>query len=246
MSEKALADQIDKYLDLLSTRLVPGAKLKRFGNPGDGGYLMLDQFQNKSILISVGIGNDVSFDFDLMDTIGARAVLQIDHTIGIEPPRIDPRVIFIPKMMSSKESFASVTLEEIVRKLPEDVPLILKMDIEGSEWEVLEATSIDLLSRFDQICIEYHNFHETVKNNFDTRFSSLNKLNVAFDIVHVHANNWGKFELLASRAIPDVLEVTYVNKALLPEPLSRNLSSLDYPNHPDRPDIRLSFSRFWF
>jgi hypothetical protein len=245
MSEKVFADHIDKYLDLLSTRLVPGAKLKRFGNLGDGGYLMLDQFQNKSILISVGIGNDVSFDFDLMDSIGARAVLQIDHTIGNEPPRIDPRVIFIPKMMTSRESFTSVTLDEVVRKLPMDVPLILKMDIEGSEWEVLEATSVDLLSKFDQICIEFHNFHETVRNNFNSRFNVLKKLNVAFDIVHVHANNWGKFELLASRAIPDVFEVTYVNKTLLPESLSRNVSSLDYPNHPDRPDIRLSFSQFW-
>jgi len=245
MSEKLLADHIDKYLDQLNTRLVPGARLKRFGNPGDGGYLMLDQFQSNSILISVGIGNDVSFDFDLIDTIGARAVLQIDHTIGIEPPRIDPRVIFIPKMMSSKDSFTSVTLEEMVRKLPADVPLILKMDIEGSEWEVLEATSVDTLSRFDQICIEFHNFHETVKNGFDSRFNALKKLNLVFDIVHVHANNWGKFELLANRAVPDVFEVTYVNKTLLPESLSRNLCSLDYPNHPDRPDIRLSFSRYW-
>jgi hypothetical protein len=35
-------------------------------------------------------------------------------------------------------------------------PPILKLDIEGDEWSVLDNASADLLLRFDQIALEFH------------------------------------------------------------------------------------------
>ena len=63
-----------------------------------------------------------------------------------------------------QESFISqcISIKEIISKIKDAKNLILKMDIEGSEYDILLNTSKDLLNLFETIYIE---IHDNIKNN---------------------------------------------------------------------------------
>jgi hypothetical protein len=242
MNDIEKARRIDKFSAHLKVVEVNREFLKRVGNDGDGGYIMDTNFSRNAILISAGIGNDVSWDFDMLNTYGAKAVIQIDHTIGGKPPREDSRVIFVNKMLEGYDSQESVTLGWLIDRLPREYPKILKIDIEGSEWEVFAATKLSQLRNFDQICVEFHNLHKVIFDEQPQYIETMAKLATNHVPIHVHANNWGAYEIIANRPVPDVVEVTYLSRHLIRDLIPQNdRTHLDAPNHPSRPDIRLSF-----
>ena len=64
-------------------------------------------------------------------------------------------------------------------------------------------------------------------------------------IVHAHGNNYGP----VSNNIPDVIELTYINKnyfSSVPELNTKSLpiNNLDFPNCSDKNDIQLNFYPF--
>jgi len=59
---------------------------------------------------------------------------------------------------ASRESVRSYTLEEIFESNGIDRCDLLKLDIEGSEYEVLFGAPKDILARIDRIVMEYHPF----------------------------------------------------------------------------------------
>ena len=62
---------------------------------------------------------------------------------------------------------------------------ILKLDIEGSEYSMIEQI-IKNSSNIKILIIEFH----FIKNNKDLFMNSVKKLLNKFDIVHIHANNY--------------------------------------------------------
>jgi len=56
---------------------------------------------------------------------------------------------------------ATVTLKDVVQIFPENEDIILKMDIEGAEYNALYNTSTDVLRRFSSIAIEMHEFPDS-------------------------------------------------------------------------------------
>jgi hypothetical protein len=243
MKDVEKAQKIDDFSSHLKVIQIDNQFLIRVGNVGDGGYVMYSKFSGKEILISAGIGNDVSWDFHMLDHFGAEAVVQIDHTIGGKPPIADPRVIFVDKMLENYDSKDSVTLRWLLDRLPKSRAKILKIDIEGSEWKVFAGCTLSDLNNFDQICVEFHNLHQVIFSNEPDFLETMVKLARNHVPIHVHANNWGAYEIIANRPVPDVLEVTYLNKRFLDElDQKKTPANLDSPNHPERPDIKLSFN----
>ena len=55
---------------------------------------------------------------------------------------------------------------------------VLKMDVEGAEWESLDSTPQDILIEFDQIVIELHGINNFL--NIDIKIRVLQKLNENF------------------------------------------------------------------
>ena len=86
-------------------------------------------------------------------------VYQYDHTVD-GPPTPNARFRFFKKRIAAEMSKQSETLGSALAKLPApDVGhAILKIDIEGSEWEVLDSTTIEQLARFSQVVGEFHGF----------------------------------------------------------------------------------------
>lgn len=88
--------------------------------------------------------------------------------------------------------------------------MILKMDVEGCEWGVLDNISEETLLRFDQIVLEIH-FLLTLQNR-EQILRSLKKLSHTHEVVHIHANNTCKVMYVNGYVMPDVIEVSYVRK----------------------------------
>jgi hypothetical protein len=219
-------------------------KFARFGNQFDGGYVMVHDFNKSDSLISLGVGNDVTLDAELSKMISK--VHFYDHTVSRLPQSVDNAIFHKEEIGYAKEG--SVTLEETLIRLKPEGDTILKMDIEGSEWEVLASTVS--LGAFKQIVIEFHGLQQLVNLDYFVRTASaLQKIHTTHAPVHLHANNYVPVAIIGNSLVPDVIEVTYLNrsnyKTVMYEPLPG--AEFDNPNCSLIPEIALSFplsSRF--
>jgi hypothetical protein len=239
----------DAILDLLSCltpRRVVGFDKVRLGRDGDGGYVLLDDFADVSAALSLGINDDCSWDMD----IAGRGidVYQYDHTVD-GPPMTNARFRFAKKKIAAVMSGQSETLGSALAKLPApDVGhVILKIDIEDSEWEVFDAATIKELARFSQIVGEFHGFSNALDATWrDTAHRVMTKLRSVFEVVHVHGNNHAPFHIVANIAIPESIELTFANRTIYTCQETNEVfpTPIDQPNWEGHPDIFLGNVRF--
>ena len=124
----------------------------RVGNNSDGGYVMLNDFKGIDGVLSFGVGENITWEEDIADT-GA-IVEMYDPTV--DNITLNKDNLFFYKIGVGKEQNISKridTLENILNTnhFKKSKDMILKMDIEGAEWEVLPNLSDDTLNRFRQI-----------------------------------------------------------------------------------------------
>lgn len=235
--------QAQYTLSMLRPMDVIGHGFVRKGRIFDGGYVMLDYGLEHANVYSFGIGNDVSWDLD-MAALGCN-VFQYDHTIANLPTH-HPNFHYFHHGIAQQHEFNG-----LMRTLPDLIEqnghlhrndLILKMDIEGTEWDVLRTLPARTLEQFSQIVVELHELVTVKKpDQFPRVCTGLHALNRGHQAVHVHANNWGELVNIGSVTLPDVLEVTYVRRADHHfAPCLRNFPTpLDKPCNPDMPDYFL-------
>jgi hypothetical protein len=107
------------------------------------------------------------------------------------------------------------------------------MDIEGGEYPWLLQTNEEQLKKFKQIVIEFHGISDDGWNStYADKVKCLEKLSQTHYIVHAHGNNFAK----VIKGIPDVIELTCVNKDLFMSVPSFNticlpIKNLDFPNY---------------
>lgn len=110
--------------------------------------------------------------------------------------------------------------------------IFLKIDIEGGEYPWLLQIEDAQLSKFKQIVIEFHGITNDGYNcTYADKVKCLENLSRTHYIVHAHGNNNGP----VVNNIPDVIELTYVNKKYfdaVPEMNTQPLpiDNLDFPN----------------
>jgi glycosyltransferase involved in cell wall biosynthesis len=233
------------FLSNFTPRRAVGRNKIRVGNKaGDGGYVMLDDFSGIVGAISAGIGSDVSWDMEIADR--GIDVFQFDHTVTGSPVAHD-RFHFFRHRISPQDTNDSESIQTVIGRLPDEGQLILKIDIEGAEWDVLDVATVDDLGRVAQFVGEFHGFSNVIKNDWRERVTRvMTKLNSVFQIVHVHGNNWSPFNMVANVPFPDVIELTLVNRSLYQFEDTDEIypTSIDRPNHEHRPDIFLGSMRF--
>lgn len=232
-------------LSYLTPQRAVGFGKIRVGRAGDGGYVMLDDFTDVSAVLSFGIETECSWDTAIAER--GIDIDQYDHTVD-GPPVANARFRFFKKMIAATPSDQSASLGSALAKLPSTAGrVILKIDIEGSEWQVLDAATPEELARFSQIVGEFHGFANANDPAWrDMAGRVLAKLRSAFEIVHVHGNNWAPFNVIANVAIPDAFELTLVSRAIYECRETDEIfpTSLDQPNWDGRPDVFLGSMRF--
>lgn len=215
----------------------------RIGPRGDGGYVMADILDPKQDVLSYGISTEYQFDHEL--AARGHRVFMFDHTIdGID--RTHENMRWFKEGVGGKSDWAAkiYSIEEHLEKhrIAGD-HLILKMDVEGAEYDSIPALSDATLERFDQIVLEAHHLKKLGEARFRRSFVRLfEKITGKFTLFHVHANNYRGFDSLGvveGMLVANIVELSFVKSSLVEPRLSRTIypTTLDAPNraYPDLP-----------
>jgi hypothetical protein len=214
--------------------------LKRYGLPNDGGYLMCDNLiEGAESAYSYGIAGEDKWGCDLSQKISV-PIHQYDCFDLTRPVCPGARFVFHGQCIAGEPLFEqprhfNTLANQVVRNGDAGKRLIVKLDVEGAEWESLLATPDSVLDQIDQLPMELH-------GTDDARFvKTLQKLKRIFHLVHVHYNNMGcgaEVAPLPSRAF----QVLLVNKRIGIEDVSAPPPTLPHPDdardNPDVPDCQ--------
>jgi len=225
----------DVALLRLVRSLVPegaeGLELIRVGGPGDGGYVMLDSFDVVGAL-SFGVGRDISWDRDVASR--GVPVHAFDHTVRALP-EVAPGVTFHREGLGVQPRCRPLAVH-LERTFPVG-DMLLKVDIEGGEWDALTGAD---LSRFSQVIVEWHHLDGAMYSDQSLRV--LENLYRSHAPVHVHANNYDSMFRADRYWFASTIEATYVRRDIT-ESWRRAVSlreDLDAPCDPRAADISLA------
>jgi hypothetical protein len=213
-------------------------ELERFGETNDGGYLLCRNLLGEvKSAYSYGISGYDQWGCDVSTRLGVPVheydCFNLTHpTCSTGKPAFHGECIGPSRRVEDGRPFD--TLENQVRENGDaGTRLVVKMDVEGAEWESFLGASDDLLQRIDQMVVEFHGFD-------DARVvPAISKLKRFFYVVNLHWNNFacdsGKAPFPSS-----AYEILFVNKRIgVPDPARQVVPSrLDQPNNPAWPDCQ--------
>jgi hypothetical protein len=234
--------------------------LLRLGKDNDGGYLVeRKSIKDSKALVSFGLSVDWSFEKDFMKKHSNKNIHCYDHTVNnfffkklivkkfLKIPfkglkefikTISLYFDYISFFKKNKKHFIekigneknSTGLLQTIKRI-KDYPIFLKIDIEGSEYRILDDLIInsELISG---LAIEFHDIdlHEERISNFIDKFP--------LTLVHTHGNN---FSPLDSKGNPLSIEMSFSKN---PMKIGKNCiipNELDQKNNPKNPEAKLIF-----
>jgi len=217
----------------------------RSGTNCDGGYVFGDLYGGYDCYISAGISNEESFSRDFINKYNMNEYnsFGFDGTINSYPYNYTKNISFIKKNINSFNDDNNSNLSFLIDKYNY---IFLKMDIEGGEYPWLLQIDEEQLNKFKQIVIEFHGITNNGWNcDYDNKIKCLKKLSKTHYIIHAHGNNNGPIV----NNIPDVIELTYVNKNYFSFVPKLNITplpiiNLDFSNKINANDINLNFYPF--
>ena len=220
-------------------------KKVRCGSHNDGGYVFAELNGEYDCYISAGISNEESFSRDFINKYNMNEYncFGFDGTINNYPYQYTNKISFIKKNINSFNDNNNSNLSFLINKYNN---IFLKIDIEGGEYPWLLQIDETQLEKFKQIVIEFHGLTDNNWNcKYNDKIKCLTKLAKTHYIVHAHGNNYG----LVVNNIPDVIELTYINKkyfSTVPElnTISLPIANLDFSNNSQKKDINLNFYPF--
>ena len=186
---RLLKNKIKRLRDRLESKSIPNKK-----SVGSDSYWTLDTslINENSIILSGGVGNDISFELDLIKLTGCKIDLFDPSPTGIKTieklKNLPQELVFIPKGLgrySGNEMFSfpenniegSFTIQrENKNKL--EFPIVsitdfckqkrisnidcIKLDIEGFEYQVLDDVLNNSELIIHQILVEFHHFFDEI------------------------------------------------------------------------------------
>jgi hypothetical protein len=218
-------------------------ELVRFGEANDGGYLVCGNLLTEvGAAYSYGISGYDGWGCEVSTRLKV-PVHQYDCFNTTRPSCPTGQPIFHPECVAGSAStdaegrrFDSLQ-SQIQKNGDAGKHLIVKMDVEGAEWNSILETPDQVLDQVDQFIFEFHG----IERDKERYLQVVNKLNRLFDVAHLHFNNYA---CLGSGApFPAwAYEVTYVNKRLADvDPAGGKVTlpnPLDAPNMPLAPDCQ--------
>ena len=243
----ALPEQRQALFDLLRPVALANCQMERFGESHDGGYLMCaNLLGDVQSAYSYGIsgydkwGCDISTKLDL-------TVHQYDCFNTTQPVCATGAAVFHAECVGATnatvESRAFDTIRnQLLSNGDGSKRIVLKIDVEGAEWDSLLSVPAETLERIDQMAVE---FHWAEDDGFrwlpdDKYLRVVRRLKQFFEVAHIHFNNASCIEGL--EPFPGwAYEVIFVTKRLAVVDSSRQaggLHRLDSPNNPSMPDCQ--------
>ena len=236
-------------------------ELVRLGSKNDGGYLVEKRsFKETDTLISIGINDDWSFEKSFLGNI--QRIITVDDKLNFKFlikklilsllffriknffPILNKifeyfflfkknKFLHIKKFVCDFNSNNTITLDTLVKDLKiNSDKIFLKIDIEGSEYRLLEDLIL-IKKRLKGLIIEFHHFDL----HYERIINFIKKIDL--NLAHIHPNN---FSPINKYGDPTTIEMTFtafdgntLEEINLP-------NDLDAPNNPNFDDINLNFS----
>lgn len=227
------------FAELQPIRL-SNCELARFGEANDGGYLMCaNLLGGVAAGYSYGIAGYDQWGCDLSQTLRVR-VHQYD-CFDLERPACAAGNTAFHEECLGASAFADDaqrrfdTLEnQLARNGDAASRLVIKMDVEGAEWDAFLSAPDSVLERIDQLVVELHGTAE------DRYLAAVRRLKRFFHVAHLHFNNfacWPGLEPFPAWAYEVLFVNTRVGIADGSSPPVRP-HRLDAPNNLRAPDCQ--------
>ena len=235
----------EAILGELQPVVLKNCTFRRFGSANDGGYLMCENLiEPFNAAYSYGVGPNDEWGCEVSRKYHV-PVYEYDCFDPARPSCNAGQLVFHNECVSDRsgyrESRSFDTLENQIRKNGDiGRPVIVKMDIEGAEWDSLLAAPDKLLASIPQIAIEMHGYDDP------KILEVLRKLKRNFYLVNLHFNNWSCTRKAAP--LPAwAYQALWVNKRIgvvdQAAPVPAPMSPLNAPDSPTWPDCQLPGGR---
>jgi hypothetical protein len=213
--------------------------LQRFGNANDGGYVMCANLMSAAQSgYSYGIAGEDAWGCD----VTAQTGIPIHQYDCFDPrPPVCPGGLTMfhvecvgPEPATIEDRPFDSMVNHIAANGDSGKRLIVKMDVEGSEWRSLAAAPDHVLEAIDQLAVEFHRLDEP------HYLETAARLNQFFVAANLHQNNHECRPGYDPFPGP-VFEVLFVNKRIAVADVAVRAtfpSPLDAPNAPGRPDCQ--------
>jgi hypothetical protein len=225
----------------LRTVTLGNCTLKRYGGSNDGGYLMCANLASGvQAAYSYGIATEDAWGCDVSKEFGVE-VHQYDCFTEHRPACTGGTFVFHDECVGPKRETVEGRLfdtirSQIARNGHAGKPVLMKIDVEGAEWDSLMETPDEVLDTFLQLPMELHGTNEA-------RFLELvRRLKRRFHLVNLHFNNYVCDATVAP--LPAwAFQVLWVHRSIgvmdtnAPSPAA--MSPLNAPDLPDGADCQL-------
>lgn len=184
----------------------------RIGGAFDGGYVINDDLVGIEAALSLGVGNDISFDLALAER-------------GIRSFLYDPAVDFLttehPLLRFHKMAWGTANVDRTRTlagmldqdRMPHDTDMLLKFDVEGDEWDALLTETAEHLRRYRIITAEFHGLEWLAqperRRKIKHAFTILTENHVP---THIHPNSTQGVVMLENIIVPKLLEVSFLRR----------------------------------
>jgi hypothetical protein len=225
------------FADIQPVRIT-NCELRRFGEPHDGGYpLCANLMSGIKAGYSYGISGYDGWGCEVSRRLRIR-VHQYDCFDLREPSCPGGQTMFhgecIGTARATEDGRPFDTLaNQVARNGDGGASLVMKIDVEGAEWDAFLLAPDSALSQIDQLDVEFHHVD-------DPKYvETIRRLKRFFHIAHVHYNNFSCDGSLAP--FPSwAFEVLLVNKRIAmtdgsPAPAA---GGVDAPNNASAPDCQ--------
>ena len=219
---------------------ITNCDMRRFGEPNDGGYaLCANLLGDVKAGYSYGISGYDGWGCDVSRRLRIR-VHQYDCFNLQEPSCPGGETTFHGECIGT----ARVTQDgrpfdtlanQFARNGDAAAPLVMKIDVEGAEWDAFLLAPDSTLSHIDQLDVEFHDVNQS------KYVEAIRRLKQFFYVAHVHYNNFSCDASLAP--FPSwAFEVLLVNKRIAMSDGSRApaASGVDAPNNASAADCQVA------
>jgi hypothetical protein len=221
--------------DMLQPVALRNCELQRFGEANDGGYLMCaNLLSGAEVGYSYGIGGYDQWGCDISSTLDV-TVHQYDCFDARRPACSAGDMVFHDECVGERQETVdgrpfNTIANQFIANGDGGKRVVLKIDVEGAEWNSLLSTPDDVLQRIDQLAIEFHWIEDEALHwvGEETYLRLVERLQPFFEVAHIHFNNascvgdlapfriWAFEVLFVSRRLA---VVDPSRKALRPNPL---------------------------
>lgn len=219
----------DLVLDTFKIMVPENKVFSRMGSHYDGGYVVINDFSESDYLISFGIADNVDFENSMSQLVSGMDLY--DYSIDHVPQHLNKYTFYKERVGANND--------HIFNRAPSNKDLILKIDIEGSEWSFFESLSDEKINRFRQIMLE---IHWGIENDEifspDIRLDVLNKINKTHQIIAIHPNNYAGIVSINGVFLPQVIELTFLRKSDYTFIDGNPPENLFYPNNPKSKELK--------